>query len=224
MDTLKQQESKSDKSADTVKRPAGVSNSATLKNVGEDGLPVYVWMEHVGPLIYKGVRYPHIQRVKYHYVGNRPTIDTFFFENMELRNGERNFNFKGCTVLRKSGDRHLYLANGKDTIFMFAALENYNGTNIYRGLKFVSYPTVSIKANQQYIPDDDLALNIKELGKSSYLVTLDDGTVLKYNLCSTCTGAKGPISFLNREDGRLYFANKNCYLELADNKDLDRIR
>ena len=208
---------------DTVKRPVNVSPHATLINYGEDYSPVFAWVEHTGQLVVGGKEYPHIQGIRFYYMKAKEN-DTVYYENLELRNAAKKFNFAGCRVLVSSGESNVHLVNGTDSILMFAVLENKESKRVYRGIEFKSVATIVKNQYGEYTEDVDIEFNIKRGEGGKYTLTLTDGSVIMYQLCATCKESPADLSFLNREDGRIYFINRACYLELLDKDDAPKFQ
>ena len=208
---------------DTIKRPAYVSKRATLINFGGDELPVFVWAEYIGPLIKNGRRYSHIHGVKFYYIKARK-VDTVYYENLELRKAKREFDFANCKVLDYPGGTIVGLASDNDSITLFHVLETDEFKREHKGVEFKNIPTISINKYNEYSTDIDMEFSIKKIKEGGYLLILNDGSKIPYKLCQTCNEQPEIFSFLNREDGKIYFINRDCYLELVNSDDAKRFQ
>ncbi|PSL19287.1 hypothetical protein [Chitinophaga ginsengisoli] len=218
-----QDENKKVLTPDTTQRPANVSRQATLINFGGDDLPVFVWVEAVGPLIADGKEYSHIRGIKFTYVKPRKSY-TEYYENLNLRNGARKFNFKTSKVLEYPGEANIHLASGKDTLPMFHVLGNDELERMHRGIKFKDISTVSRDQYGEYIADTDMECNIKKDGNGMYIVTLNNGSKIIYKSTSKCNVSEESVSFLNREDGKIYLFDRSCCLELVNKEDVKKFQ
>jgi len=207
---------------DTTNRPANISKQATLINFGGDDMPVLVWVEYVGPLIDNGKEYSHIQGIKFSYVKQRRSY-TEYYENQELRSTARKFNFKASRVLEFPGEANIHLVNGKDSILMFHVLGN-ESRRVHRGMEFKNMSTISLNEFGEYVADTDMEFNIKRDDKGMYILTLNNGSRVMYKNVSMCKVSEESVSFLDRENGRIYLLDRRCYLELVNKDDAKKFQ
>lgn len=210
-------------SQDTTSRPPNVSKQATLINFGGDEMPVLVWVEYAGPLVIDGKGYSHIQGIKFSFVKPRQS-DKAYYENLEIRNGSRDFDFKRCRVAEIPGDANICLVNGKDSLLIFQ-VSVYNGSKrVHRGIEFRNMSTISLNQYGEYVSDVDMEFNIQREDNGIYTLTLNDGSRIIYKGVSDCNVNESSVSFLNREDGKIYLLNKTCYLELVNKNDAKKFQ
>ncbi|MBX2924074.1 MAG: hypothetical protein KF746_17880 [Chitinophagaceae bacterium] len=207
---------------DTLQRPAGMTQQAALLNFGSDDEPIMVWADYVGTFKNDGKEYSHIHGVHYHYV-KADKSDTVYYENMDLRNGVRKFDFTNYSILNYPGEATIKVSNSKDSFLLFSVLESTEFDRIHRGIKFTNMPTIE-KRNGALMHDVELEFNLKEIGNGIFEMTLNDGTKIKYRISSGCKVKKPLCSFLNRQDGKVYFVDADCYLELVNKDDVQKFQ
>ncbi len=208
--------------SDTLQRPVGMTKQATLLNFGSEDELIMVWADYVGTFENDGNIYSHIHGVQYYYVEADKT-DTVYYENMDLRNGVKKFDFKNFVILNYPGEATIQISNGKDSILLFHVIESDEFAREHRGTVFKRIPTISFNSGSN-IADVELEINIKESGNGIFEMTLNSGSKIKYQMSSGCKVRKPLFSFLNRQDGRLYFVGTDCYLELVNKKDAQKFQ
>jgi hypothetical protein len=208
---------------DTLKRPASVSQNATLINFGSSDEPIPVWAEYIGPLSVSGKQYAHIAGIKYHYVKANQT-ETVYYENMQLRDGSRSFDFKNSKVGNVPGRTEALLISGRDSLWLFYVLETDEFNREHKGIQFTRMPTIRIDATNYPLPDDLIEYNLKQENETQYTLTLTDGSKVSYKLSSGCKEKPEKLSYLNKQTGVIYFINKDCYLEIVNKDDLAKLK
>lgn len=211
---------------DSLKRPASVSNQATLINLGSEDLPVYQWVEYSGKLNYDNKVYPHIYGFKY-FDAQGKLIHTQYYENMEVRSGEKEFDASSSKILPFPGDATIQVSNSKDSLLFFYVLESDEFKSEYEGVDFIRMPAVYFETRYDngFMSDEQVRFNLRT-EKNLYIVTFlsDDVFKIPFKLCSTCKVKPTKISFLNEEEGRIYFIEKDCYLEPVNSEDIQKIQ
>lgn len=208
---------------DSLSRPPNISEFATLLNFGSEDEKIFVWADPIGPLIYNEKEYPHIQGVKFYYVTAKQT-SVLYYENFKLRNDNKKWDFRNSKILNYPGDATLELTNGNDTLLVFWVLETREFERVYNGILFKGMPTIYPNWANQYAADVMMEFNIVRNDTSTYILTVTDGTKIAYKLCSRCDKLPQMVSFLNRKDGRIYFIEKECYLELVNKEDVKKFQ
>jgi hypothetical protein len=211
---------------DSIKRPANISPNASLINPGEpegEGMPVYQWVEYAGKLVYDGKEHSHIYGFKY-FNDKGSLLSTVYYENMEIRGGKKDFDASKSKVLLYPGDATIQLSNEADTLLFFHVLESDEFKRTYQGLAYTRMPAVYFETNYDtgFRSADDVEFNIDTEG-GKYFVTFT-GTTVPFKLSSSCNGEPGKVSFLNYKEGRIYFIEKECYLELVNSEDIQKIQ
>lgn len=208
---------------DTLKRPANVSRHATLINLGFGDSPVYQWVEYSGKLNLNGKAYPHIYEFKY-FDSNGKFLYTQHYENIEIRNGNKDFDATNCKVVPYPGDATIQVINDVDTLLFFHVLESDELKRTYNGIEYVRMPAIYYETNYNtgFTSDEDVEFNIKK-DKETYIVTFT-GTAVPFKLSSSCKEEPSKVSFLNEQEGRIYFIEKDCYLELMNSEDIKKIQ
>ncbi len=206
--------------ADTLRRPTSITDKAVLLNFGSEEEPILVWADYTGPLSQEGKVYSHIHGVQYFYVKTEQR-DTFYYENMELRNHTIEFDFKNCIILNYPGEATIQISNKKNSLLLFHVLESNEFAREHKGIEFKRMPTIALD-DDRFLADVDMEFNLKKVKEGRYDLTLSDTFKVEYKACSNCNITNQKISFLNRQDGRIYFVEKDCYLELV-NKDNAKI-
>jgi len=209
---------------DTLKRPATVSKHATLINLGFDDSPVYQWVEYAGKLKMEDKSYTHIYGFKY-FDAQGKFLHTRYYENMEIRNGTKEFD--ATTQVEISpfpGDATIHVSNGADSLLFFHVLESDEFKRTYEGIEYVRMPAIYYETNYNtgFTSGEDVEFNIKR-EKDFYTVTFT-GTAILFKLCSACKTEPTQVSFLNEQEGRIYFVERECYLELINNEDIGKIQ
>ncbi|SEW43867.1 hypothetical protein [Chitinophaga arvensicola] len=207
---------------DTVKRPAGFSDKAVLENFGGGESYIPVWMEYSGALEKNGITYPHIRGIKFYY----PEIGVFrtcYYENNELRQGQRSFNFNGCRVAPGAWDSNITLINGQDCISMFYVIGDDTSSRENNGFDFTTVPAVALSGND-YLYNGMFEYHLSKEQADNYTLRLYDGTTIAYKMSASCKAAAGPVSFVNRENGNICFLAKDCYLTLVHPEDREKLQ
>lgn len=206
-----------------MKRPTGVSKKATLINLGAEDMPVFQWVEYAGKLNQGNKSHSHIYGFKY-FDAKGELLSTVYYENMEIRDGRRDFDVSNYKVLPYPGDATIEVTNGADTLLFFHVLESDEFKRTYNGIEYVRMPAIyyEMKDNIGFTSDEDLEFNIKK-DDDVYTVTFT-GTPIAFKRCSVCKTEPSKVSFLNEREGRIYFVEKECYLELVNNADILKIQ
>ena len=204
---------------DTLKRPPFVSGQAKLLRFGSAQEPRMVWAEYIGPLKKNDKVFDHICMIKYYYT-DPVRIDTVFYENLEIRNGKINPDWREYKIENDQIDEGtVSITNGKDTVDLFSVLKTDKFDEEYNGIKFTHMPSVREVGKGSIIATGLVEYNLKQENGNQYLLTLRNGAKIPYQLCAGCKGALEDISFMNREDGRIYLIERSCYLELVNRED-----
>jgi hypothetical protein len=214
------------KNNDTLQRPAYMTQQATLLNYGSDVEPIMVWADYIGTLSKEGKKYPHIHGVQYYYV-KADKRDTAYYENVELRSGAKKINFKNVKILEQPiGGANIGFFDGKDSLWLFYVIENDEFKAEHKGVEYRRPPTIYLDKFKEYVSDDDIRVNIKSDGNDKYRVTfIDNGIVAApYKLHGNCKGELETISFVNKENGCIYFISQDCYLEPINRDDLKKLQ
>lgn len=213
-------------SQDTAKKPANVSKYATLINLGFEDMPVYQWVEYAGKLTMDDKLYPHIYGFKY-FDEHGKLLHTQYYENMEIRNGKKEFDATNSKVLPYPGDATIQVSNERDSLLFFHVLESDEFKRTHKGIEYVRMPAVSFETRYEngFMSDEAVEFNIKR-DKELYVVTFTRNGIFEvpFKLCSSCKVEPGKVSFLNEHEGRIYFVERECYLEPANSEDIKKIQ
>jgi len=208
---------------DSLKRPTGVSNKATLINLGSEDMPVYQWVEYGGKLNHNNTTYPHVYGFKY-FDAKGKLLSTVYYENMEIRNGRKDFDANNSKILPYPGDATIQITNGTDTLLFFHVLESDEFKRTHKGIEYIRMPAIYYETNYDngFVSDEDIEFNITE-EKGIYTVIFT-GVTIPFKLSSSCSGVPSKVSFLNEQEGRIYFVERECYLELVNSEDIKKIQ
>jgi hypothetical protein len=208
---------------DSLKRPSGVSRKATLINLGAEDMPVYQWVEYVGKFNYRNKSHSHIYGFKY-FDAKGNVLSTVYYENMQIRSGRKDFDVTNYKVLPYPGDATIEVTNGIDTLLFFHVLESDEFKRTYNGVEYVRMPATYYEADYDigFTSDEDVEFNVMK-EKDIYTVTFTHTTPVAFKLCSACKTEPSKVSFLNEQEGRIYFVEKECYLELVNSEDIQKI-
>jgi hypothetical protein len=207
----------------TMTRPVYVPGDATLLRFGSAQEPRLVWAEYAGPYRNEGKVYNHIFGVRYFY--NTNEVDTLFYENFDIRNGKKTFDPLVYKMLYAQVDESaLTIAKNGDTLDVFEAVHGGPGP-MSNGVQMVNVPSVK-KAidNLTYVAGSWITSYLKKEGQSGYSLLLEGGEKIPYRLCDGCHGDPSVIRFINVEDGRVYFIEKDCWMEVIDRKDVTTLK
>lgn len=208
----------STKDNDTIARPAGIAMDASLVNIGTAEEPIWRWYEYIGALKYKGKVYSHIHGFRACNADQPNFIDTTYYENMDLRRKNRQFDFTGYKVLEDYTD--IVIMNGKDSITLFPVLED---SSMFVGRKndtlLVAVPSISFKEGG-YMLDDYIDCKLKMDENRSFQLLLFGGKRVSYVLKGDLPEWPQLISFIDKENGNLYFIDTTYHLELMNKADL----
>jgi hypothetical protein len=214
-----------DSAQDTTKRPPGVSDRATLINLGADDepVPVHQWVEYAGKLRYNGKEYPHIYGFRYFNAMGK-LLSTVYYEHMDIRNSKKDFDASHCKVLPYPGDATIQLSNRTDTLLFFHVLESDEFKRTYQEVEYIRMPAIYYETNYGtgFTSDEDLEFNIRQ-DHDRYIVTFT-GTEIPFKLCQSCESTPTKVSFLNEDEGRIYFIEKDCWLELLNEEDRRKVQ
>ena len=209
--------------ADTVKRPSYVPSDATLLRFGSEQEPRLVWADYVGHYRNGQKVYEHILGVRFFY--NSKSVDTFFFENFDIRNGKKTFDPKAYKLLYAQIDEGtLTIANDGDTLHIFSAVHGGPGP-ISNGVQMINVPSIQLTNNNQYyIAGSWITSYLKNEGKGLYSLILEGGEKIAYRLNNGCEEGPSVMSFINVEDGKVYFIEKSCWLEIVDTNNVSKLK
>ncbi len=207
---------------DTLQKPAYMTGHAALLNYGSDDEPIMVWADYIGLLSKEGKVYSHIHGIQYFYV-KAAVRDTFYYENLDLRNNIQVFDFKDFRILNYPGEATVQISNKKDSLLLFAVLESDEFSRTHKGVEFKRMPTIALN-NNRYMADVQMEFNLKKVKEGRYELTLSDTSKVQYKACSNCNITNQEISFLNRQDGRIYFVKQDYYLELVNKEDVKKFQ
>lgn len=199
---------------DSIKRPKNVPKQATLINLGFDDLPSYQWVGYSGKLIKDDKVYPHIYGFKYFDIEGK-FLHTQYYENLEIRSGSKNFDVSEIKVLPFPGDATIQLSNDTDTLLFFHVLESDEFKRTHKGIEYNRMPTIYEDYNGNgFASGEDLEFNIRK-DQDLFIVTFTAKGILEipFKLNSTCGQEPSIVSFMNREEGKIYFIEKGCYME-----------
>lgn len=213
-----------------IKKPEYMSSNATLMNYGSKEEPIFVWADYGGVYKKDGKEYTHIHLVNYYYV-NAKKQDTMYYENLQLRNGSKFFDFSKAKILEESfGGRNIGIASNKDTINLFFVLEKKEFISDFNNIIYRRTPMICLTENKEYKYDNDVRLNIKKDKQDNYLVSFVDYDInnAKYKLIKKRKELQftdlNTISFVNKEDGIIYFLNNDFYIEPTNKSEIKNLK
>jgi hypothetical protein len=208
---------------DTIKRPINISQQATLVNLGFDDMPVYFWVEYAGKLNIAGKQYPHIYGFNYFDILGK-LLYTRYYENMDIRNSKKEFDATHSKILPYPGDATVQISNGTDSLLFFHVLESDEFKRNYKDIEYIRMPAIYFERinGNGFVSDYDVEFNMKKEG-DIYTITFT-GVPLPFRLCSACKTEPTKVSFINLYEGKIYFIEKECYLEPVNKEDLRKIQ
>lgn len=211
---------------DTIVRPDHVSSKAKLINLGFVDAPVYVWIEYIGNYIENGKMYNHIHGIKHTYT-NVNLIDTAYYEHDDGRTIDTIENrFKEFKIIPYPGDGTYKLVDGNDSLLLFNVMQLIDSQQVVKGKEWqMAVPTTRINHNGEKVSGAEAHVHLEKENDDIYLVSLIDDKGMrtlrfqKYGDCSLDT----KLSYLDRQEGKLYFVPKDCYLEILDKENLSKL-
>jgi hypothetical protein len=206
---------------DTLLRPANVSLDAKLLNLGSDDEPLFAWTQTLGSLKINNLIYPYILCVKYTFKSGME--QTSCYENLELRLGKKKINWGGFKILRFPFSGNIKISDGKDTLYLFEVLVEKTWVEKKKSV-YTDVATVKTVADGSLLSTKDLACNLVDNGNGNFLLILDNGMKLKYKVNQSGGVNNKTISFINRDNGNVYFIDKSCFLKLLDTNDLLKLK
>jgi hypothetical protein len=207
---------------DTISKPKGMSARAKLLNLGSEEEPVFSWVEYVGPLKKNGIVYDHIIGFKYHFTSGIEEIN--YYENLNGRNSNETFNSKDYGLVEFPYSGNIKVVNKGDSLFFFQVLTDHKSDEVYNDLRITRMRTVEKVKDGSILSSEELQCNLKHETGDQYLLTMRDGTKIPYRLNLRCKSIPSEVSFLSRGDGRIYFIERSCFLELTNKKDLSKLK
>lgn len=211
---------------DTIVRPDHVSSQAKLINLGFVDAPVYVWIEYIGNYIENGKTYNHIHGIKHTYT-SVDIIDTAYYEHDGGRTFDTTENrFKGFIIIPYPGDGTYKLVNGNDSLLLFNVMQLSDSRQIIKGKEWqMAVPTTEINRHGEKVSGVQAHVHIEKENGDIYLVSLIDDKgirTLRFQKRGDCS-IDSKISYLDKQEGKLYFVPKDCYLEILEKGDLSKL-
>lgn len=216
---------------DSIVRPSHVSTDAWLVNLGFVDKPVFTWVECIGNYSNNETIYPHIYQFRYWYDHSKDA-DTLNYEWNKGREQKTNFqfnDFKDYSYIPFPGDATIQLKNEEKELFLFNVVENHEFDRVFREIPYFRIPTVKVDPTYpEYGLSSDYSaeINIEQTQNGNYKVSLIDDKGIRtiiFKMNKGCTESTTKISYLNKENGYIYFIEEGCYLELVNKKDIDKI-
>jgi hypothetical protein len=210
---------------DTIVRPAHISPQAKLINLGFVDAPVYVWIEYIGCYDNGGVVYQHIFGIKHTYV-NSNKVDTLYYEFENSRINPSKFgNLKDYEITPYPGDLTYKLTNNQKML-LFNVMQLSDSRQIIKGKEWqMAVPTTEINRHGEKVSGVQAHVHIEKENGDIYLVSLIDDKgmrTLHFQKRGDCS-IDSKISYLDKQEGRLYFVPKDCYLEILEKGDLSKL-
>lgn len=212
-------------SKSSVKRPIDVPESASLINLGFEDQPVYCWVFYDGTLQLEDVFHDHIAKFLFKYEDG--ALESKYYEYIGNRTEDSRKTLENYDIFPYPGDKTMMLISSenkisreKDTVLIYQVLEIKEFENMLKGKLYKRLPSVSLDNNGKKISDYDVRIHITMKGDSLFTVSLisEDGTRngLLYKLSLGCEEVEAfdeKLSYLDRNNGKIYFIEKDCYLE-----------
>lgn len=211
---------------DSIAPPEGMSENANLLNLGSKEEPILAWVDYMGTFRRNGKNYSHIHGIRYCYLSDNQS-DTIYYENLELRKGLKEFNFIGCKIPDQvTGQGDMTIVNDKDTITMFNVLEKVTLKSKVDGIEYRKPYSIKFNDNKEVIYADDIRVNISKKDINKFIVSfIDDDLIgIAYGMNNNFDIEKELISFVNREDGKIYFTNKDYFLYPLNSQDVIKLK
>ncbi|QEC77274.1 hypothetical protein [Mucilaginibacter ginsenosidivorax] len=208
---------------DTIHKPESVPKKATLINLGSNDEPIFNWVEYIGKFKTNGKIYPHIYGVKFY--DRTGAVRTSYFENLDLRNNNKDIPFEDFRFLNFPAADDIKITNGLDTLILFSVTSDRDYDEVREGVVFKDINRVlKVGVKNKFISTKSLQANLKKASGNLYVLTLKGGTKIQYKLSSSCTEPPSELSFINTNDGKAFFLERTCYLELVNKEDLMKIK
>lgn len=211
---------------DTIVRPDHVSHQAKLINLGFVDAPVYVWIEYIGNYIENGKVYNHIHGIKHTY-NNANFIDTAYYEHDEGRTTDTIKNrFKGFKIIPYPGDGTYKLIDGNDSLLLFNVMQLSDSRQMMKGKEWqMGVPTTRINHNGEKVSGAGTHVHLEKENSDIYLVSLIDDKgmrTLRFQKFGNCM-IDTELSYLDKQEGKLYFVSRDCYLKILEKSDLPKL-
>lgn len=209
-----------DQNQDSIPKPNFLSNRAVILNFGGGEMPIYVWADASNYFENDSINYAHIIGIKYYYVSSG-IIDTVYYENLKLRSGHVKINLSGIKILSTVSDAGLTISFNNDTLHLFRATQ-FNGLeSLYEGKSYVRVPVVNSVSPIGLIYNGDISLYMENMDDTYCLVYVyksgEKLSTIKYRKYNACIVKKNAqVSFLDKTNGRIYFIEKECYIDPLD--------
>jgi hypothetical protein len=202
--------------ADSIPRPAGVSPKAVFMNFGGDEVPVHAWVEYIGGYKQGRKKLSHLVGIRYYYSFSGKS-DTVFYENLDYRGNILKIEIDSSIILPSYSTADLILNYNRDTIIFFPVLEDPSLESVYKNVRYVCLPSVSTNQDGVLVYNDYIGLSIDRTG-NQYKVRFNrsNDEIFEYNICSQCKETTRKVSFVDKTDGKIYFIERECYLEPFD--------
>lgn len=223
------EEGKSDKNTieksqeKSISRPFHLSDDARLINLGFIDSPSYNWVEYIGNYSEKGKVYPYLYQFKYsnEFGGN---ADTLTYEWNLGRNSNQLIldNFNDYTFIPFPANGTIKLSKDSQEFILFEVLEFHKFDRPFKDDFYFRIPTVkihSVHPEHGLVSDDDIEINIKKTQEGFYKIKFIDIKGVKeflYQKNNDCKEPTSIISYLNKENGNIYYIQNDCYLELIN--------
>jgi hypothetical protein len=215
---------------DTIVRPAHVSPQAKLINLGFVDAPSYVWIEYVG--FYKDTQgvHSHIFGIEHTniYPDDYPEqVDTLYYEFDGSRRQLSVFrDLKDYEIIPYPGNGTYKLINKDDYLLLFNVMQLSDSRQIIKGKEWqMAVPTTEINRHGEKVSGVQAHVHIEKENGDIYLVSLIDDKgmrTLHFQKRGDCS-IDSKISYLDKQEGRLYFVPKDCYLEILEKGDLSKL-
>jgi len=207
-----------------IVRPDNISEYARRFNMGSDDNPVFVWVEITGNLELNGKIYPHILGLRYTYENGG--TDTSFYET----SGRRDLNYKPSDVsaLWHPGSTIRLMGRGYNDSILFNVLEvamEMDGEDDLDAVGWRIVPT----CRKNRMSGAEVHVQIKKTAEKEFLVILMDGQGNGYKRRMYKTDndkidENMIISFFDWADGKIYFIDKDCFIEPLDKIEYEQYR
>ncbi|WP_295794148.1 hypothetical protein [Mucilaginibacter sp.] len=205
---------------DTLKKPSYVPANATLLNLGSSVEPLFAWVELVGPLNKNGKIYSHILEVRYYFKSG--INQTCYYENLEIRTNKKGVDFSDFKPLEFPFSGNIKISKGKDTLLLFEVLAPKE-VEIKDNISFINVATIRNTESGRLLSTRDLQCNLSDDGDGNFSLMLREGIKIKYKMGQSHILSSKSISFINRENGNIYFLGKPDFLQLVDSKDVVKL-
>lgn len=215
---------------DTIVRPDHVSSQAKLINLGFVDAPSYVWIEYVGFYKDKHRVHSHILGIKHTNInpdGYPEQVDTLYYEFDSGRVQPSAFgDLKDYEIIPYPGNGTYKLINENDSLLLFNVMQLSDSRQVIKGKEWqMAVPTTEINRHGEKVSGVQAHMHLEKENDDIYLVSLIDDKGMrtlrfqKFGNCSIDT----KLSYLDKQEGKLYFVPKDCYLEILEKDDLSKL-